>query len=35
MSDQGVTLAEREDKPEYVNATKTHLTEPASDDLPF
>ena len=35
VSDGKIEVAEREDKPEYVNATKTHLTEPASDDLPF
>lgn len=34
-TDDKIVLAEKEEKPEYENATKTHLTEPASDDLPF
>ena len=34
-TDDKIVLAEKEEKPEYANATKTHLAEPASDDLPF
>tara|TARA_R110000803_G_scaffold1617_9_gene5160 strand:+ start:2294 stop:2614 length:321 start_codon:yes stop_codon:yes gene_type:complete len=34
-TDDKIVLAEREEKPAFESATKTHLTEPATDDLPF
>ena len=34
-TDDKITLAEREDQPAFESVTKTQITEPANDDLPF